>query len=71
MTPDRVFHVVIHTPSEHFNYNIIAVNDIIVREICEDALKDECDNRGIEVPEILFCEIKFLAELTPHKKEPE
>lgn len=66
-SPDRVFHVVVHTPDENFGYNILAVDDIIARKECADALRNECANRGITVPEIQFCEIRFIVELTEHK----
>jgi hypothetical protein len=65
MKAERVFHVTIHTPTETFGYNIAAEDDVQARRAAYSALQSECAERGLrEVPEVQFCEVVFIVELT-------
>jgi hypothetical protein len=57
---DRVFQVYMHTPDENFRYSILAQDDVIAREEAYKCLQTECAKRGIAIPQVQFCEIRFI-----------
>lgn len=64
---DKVFRVIVHTPDENFHYNVLATDDLVARQEALYSFREECAKRGIQVPEVQFCETKFIVELTEHE----